>query len=442
MRRRVVGLALSILFVGAACTSGAPAEPTGPAVTDPPVPTREDRWAEDVAYLVEQMEAIHPDPDHGVPPAELHRAAAELVAELPSLDDDEVLVGIMSLVALVGSDGGDGHMGVWPPDNPLVVRRYPIRVWEFPDGVFVTAARPPYEDLVGSRIVSVGGRPLEEVFELLDPVVPRDNASNLRAARTVFLTSAEVLAGLGLADDASTVRLEVDVDGVTRTESIEPVDAETYADWVGGWELPLPARADLPFTRHLTDEFRLAYLAPSRTLYVRYHSVGESSSGLVGEIETAMRDRRVDHLVLDLRNNGGGEAGGYRELLRFLAGPEFDRSGRLTVLIGRLTFSGAASLVVLLERQAEHIRLIGEESGGAPNFWADPVTITLPNSGLRALIPERYFGIGGPDDRRPAVEPDVPVAFTSSDYFLGRDPVLERALDPESATRRGAPGAG
>lgn len=427
MARRALGLAVTMLLAAAGCTSD-DAPSSSPTASGSPVLTRDALWAEDVAYLVERIEAIHPDPDHGVSSEELHGAADELVGELSALNDDEVLVGIMRLIALAGSGGGDGHMGIWPPGNPETVHRFPIRVWEFPDGVFVTAARSPNEDLVGTRIVSVGGRPLEEVFELLDPLVPHDNASNLRAARTVFLTSAEVLAGLGISDDPSTMLLQVDAAGVTRTASIDAVDAATYADWVGGWELPLPAREDLPFTQSLADEFRLTYLAASRALYVQYHSIGEDSSELVGEIESAMRESRVDHLVLDLRNNGGGEAGGDRELLRLLARPEFDAPGRLSVLIGRLTFSGAASFAVRLDRQASHARFVGEDTGGAPNFWADPATVTLPYSGLQALIPERYFGIGGRTDERQAVEPDVPVELTSSDYFHGRDPVLERAL--------------
>jgi hypothetical protein len=429
MERRAVGLAVAMLFVAIACTSAeTPAVSRAPSETPSCAPTREARWAEDVAALVERIEAIHPDPHHGVSAAELRRAADALVAALPSLDDHEILVGIMRLVALVGSGGGDGHMGVWPPDNADAIHRFPIRVWEFPDGVFVTAARAPYGDLVGARIVSVGGRPIDEVLERLDPVVPHDNASNLRAARTVFLTSAEVLSGLGLLADATTMDLRVEVGGVLRRASIGAVEAETFADWVGGWELPLPERADLPFTQHLTDEFRLTYLASSRALLVEYHAIGEDSFELVGEIEAAMHDRRVDQVVLDLRNNGGGEAGGYRELLRLLEGPEFDRPQGLSVLIGRLTFSAAASLVVLLDRRADHVRFVGEDTGGAPNFWADPTTVTLPTSGLRVLIPEGYFGIGGPDDRRFTVEPDVPVPFASTDYFRGRDPVLDRAL--------------
>ncbi len=372
------------------------------------------------------MESIHPDLFHGVSRAEFDAAVDDLRDRLPSLDDDEILVGLMRLVAMISAEGRDGHMGLWPPDNPDLVHRFPIRVWEFPDGLYVTAARAPNEGLVGSRILAVDGVLIDEVLRWIDPVVPRDNDSNLRDARSVFLTSAEVLAGLRIADDATTLTLEVEApDGARSTASVEAVDGETFADWVGGWELPLPARPGLPFLDDLDEEFVLTYLSSSRALVVGYHHVEESSSELVDAIRAAMREQPVDRLILDLRNNGGGEAGGYRELLRFLSGVEVDR---LVVPIGRLTFSAAASFVVLLERQVPDALFVGEPTGGAPNLWADPVPVTLPSSRLNVLVASKYFDIGGPDDARLAVEPDLAVPLTAADYFAGRDSVLEAAL--------------
>ena len=71
----------------------------------------------------------------------------------------------------------------------------------------MTAVRQPNERLVGSKVLSVDGVPIDQVFRRLDPVVPRDNASNLRDAGTVFLTSAEVLDGIGIAGHLLTMTL-------------------------------------------------------------------------------------------------------------------------------------------------------------------------------------------------------------------------------------------
>jgi hypothetical protein len=371
------------------------------------------------------MEAIHPDLFHGVPEATFDGAVADLVDAMPDLDDDEMLVGVMHLVAMISAHGGDGHMGVWPPDNPDAVHRFPVRLWEFPDGVYVTAARDPNARLAGARVLKVDGIPIDRVFERLDPVVPRDTPSNLRAARTVFLTSAEVLTGLGISDDADTMTLDVQTaDGERRSATIEAVDAATYADWVGGWELLLPERPGLDFLRDAQTPFRVDYLPSERTLDVRYQVVLEHSSSVVAAVREAMRGHAVDRIVLDLRNNGGGEAGGFRELLPFLVYQHVP----LVVLVGRLTFSAGSTLALQLERRVPDAVLIGETTGGAPSFWADPDTVTLPYSGLVALVDSRFNRSPIPGDTRLEVPPDIAVPFTSADYFAGRDPVLERAL--------------
>ena len=65
---------------------------------------------------------------------------------------------------------------------------------------------------------------------------------------------------------------------------------------------------------------------------------------------------------------------------------------------------------------------------GAPSFWADPEAVTLPSSGLVALVDSRFNRSPIPGEIRLEVPPDIAVPFTSADYFAGRDPVLERAL--------------
>jgi hypothetical protein len=211
------------------------------------------------------MESLHPDLYHGMPTAEMAEGARSLVERLQSSSDDEILVGLMGLAALVSARGRDGHMGIWPPENPGVVHRYPIRLWEFPDGLHVTAARAPNERLVGSRMVAIDGVPIGEVLRRLDPVVPRDNGSGLRASRTVYLTSAEVLAGLGIARRADRIRVEVaDATGRMETATIVAVSGSDFAAWVSGWELALPRRGDMLLLRDPTADHWTRYLESAR----------------------------------------------------------------------------------------------------------------------------------------------------------------------------------
>jgi hypothetical protein len=54
--------------------------------------------------------------------------------------------------------------------------------------------------------------------------------------------------------------------------------------------------------------------------------------------------------------------------------------------------------------------------------------VEFPNSGLTVEVSSRYREFGGPDDDRPWIAPDVPVALSSDDFVRGRDAVLAAAL--------------
>ena len=111
------------------------------------------------------MESIHPNLFHSVSRAEFRRAVDDLVGRLPELERDQLLVELLRIVAMTGER--DGHMGLFPLINharPLHLA--PIRVWAFPEGMYVVAS-PEQPTLVGARLVAIEGRPVDEVAALV-----------------------------------------------------------------------------------------------------------------------------------------------------------------------------------------------------------------------------------------------------------------------------------
>ena len=114
-----------------------------------------------------------------------------------------------------------------------------------------------------------------------------------------------------------------------RTVTIEAVDGGTFAEWVGGWELALPARSDMLLFEG-SGEGSLDAVHPVRPCPVR--PVQRGAPGQLGRGRESpggpVEPSRGDGSSLDLRNNGGGQAEGYRQLLDFLADRERDLSRR------------------------------------------------------------------------------------------------------------------
>src|SRR6185437_11831963 len=109
----------------------------------------------------------------------------------------------------------DGHTGIFPTDpaNRRPLHLYPIRAYAFADGTFVVA-QAGGRDLVGARLLAIGGVPLDRVEDAVRPLVPRDNDSTLRARLPTFFVTAEVLHGLGMTPSVGPLGFTFERDGV------------------------------------------------------------------------------------------------------------------------------------------------------------------------------------------------------------------------------------
>ena len=401
---------------------------SAPATTSPaPSFDRVAGWRADIDGLLAARESNHPDPWFGMTRAEWVAAADAVKARIPELTDDQALVELVRLAAMPGWKGRDGHSGIFLTPGSGV-HAYPIRTWQFSDGLVITAARAPHEDLVGSRITAIGGHPIDEILRLVEPLSPRDNPSSLLAFAPRYAGVSELLAGLGVIDRAGPASFSlVGRDGKARDVTIEPITVDEDVAWHGGQPLRLPP-TDATWLRDQAKPLWWTYLDDPRTLFVQYNSVEAGIDRIADEILARAKQDDVSRVVVDLRHNGGGDnttMGHFEDVLR---DPAINRPGRLVVLIGRLTFSAAANFATDLE-QTSAATFAGEAMGGSPNLYGDAREVALPYGGQSVSIATRYWQRSTADDRRITIEPEIGATLSSADYFAGRDPVLQAVFD-------------
>src|SRR4029453_11678153 len=140
-----------------------------------------DAWREDLRYLARELPAYHVNAFHTVSRETFDAEVARLDAAIPRLNSDEVLVGFMRVVALIG----DGHTHLDLPPNSL---RYPVEMQWFGDELRIIAAQAPYHSAVGSRVLAIGSTPIGEVMNRAIQLVPRgENDGRTRFTTTVQL---------------------------------------------------------------------------------------------------------------------------------------------------------------------------------------------------------------------------------------------------------------
>jgi hypothetical protein len=440
-RRFVPELLAALALIVAACGTTTPPTPgTSMDQTAVPAPTGEPTagptpsagvanervagWRSDLAALVPGMARIHPDLYHGVSEAALADAVTALSATVPTATDDELLDGVLRIVAMVSAGGCDAHTGayIWG-EGTYPVDSLPLRLWLFGEDLVIVDALAPHQQLRGATITAIEGHPTADVIAALDPLIPRDNEQTVRLLLPRFVLIPQVLRGLGLAD-AGPVTLTVD-QGDARPVAVDvaPIPMADYNAWAGPYGLHLPADAAVPYLSRMDDVLWWQLLPDGATLYVQLNRVEASTPGL-SLLAAAMRDPAVERVLLDLRHNYGGELRGVDPIVALFQDSVFDEPDRLFIATGRNTFSAGSLIVARLQRDTA-AQVVGEAMGGCPTFWSDPTSFVLPWSGISVGVADDVAVGVAANDTRHGILPDVAAVLGLDEWLAGDDPVTD-----------------
>ena len=412
-------------------TANASVQPSPSAsTTSTPTDARTVGWRSDLALLVPEMDACHPQLDHGVSIEELDAAVSQLSAQVPSTTDDELMVGVLRIVAMVSADGCDAHTGAYVWGNGTYpLDSMPLRLWLFDEGVYIVDALPPYENLIGARVDGLASRAMDEVLQVIDPIVPRDNDQTVALLMPRFLLIPQVLRGLGLLIDDGPIALAiVDAQGNSSDVAIEPIAMADYNSWAGGYGLHLPTDPGVPYVSRIGEALWVDGPDADGTVFVQYNRV--EFIGL-SEVTAALADPATKRVVLDVRHNYGGEVSALDPVIDDFTAYAASHPGTLYLVTGRNTFSAGSLLVARFDAQTDAV-IVGEPMGGCPTAWGDDEGFDLPYSGI-SVTASTFFEIGvDPEDARLTVQPDLPARLTPTGWAAGVDPALDaiRATNP------------
>lgn len=375
-------------------------------------------WRDDLRYLARELPSRHINAFHTVGREAFAGEVARLDAAIPRLNGDEVLVGLMRIVALVG----DGHTHL---DLPPSFLRYPIELQWFGDELRVVAAAAPYHSTVGARVLAIGSTPIQDVMTRATQIVPRgENDGRTRLLVTMQLTSPEVLRGLGLvANRDAPFALEL-ATGERATVTLSPARLGDFSSWrlAAGEKPPL-------YLQRLNEGWWIEFLADTQTLYfsfTRYPPEAEFRERAAA-LAKLIDESHARRLLIDLRRNQGGDFTRFRQVLLPIikARAAINKKGGLFVITGPGTFSAATVNALDLRNEANAI-LVGSPTGMKPTHYGEHAEFRLPNSGFRISYSTQYYRFGVQTDS--AVVPDRQIEPTWAEFRAGRDPVMEWIL--------------
>src|SRR5208282_5497351 len=373
------------------------------------------QWRDDLAYFAKELPERHPGAFANTPKDKFEIAVAELDGKIDHLNSDQIYVGLDHLANLIG----DAHTYVeFPRDNANL----PLDIRPFGDEWRVAIVAPGYEQALGARVIAIQNLPLAQARALAMTITPIAETASLRDARVDgFLTTGMALHGLGIIPDRNSARYTLATeDGKQLVVDFKALPPGQQPKW-------LQVAAQLPLSEQpVTGSAACTYLREARTLYCNVRWI-RNLAGPAKDMFETLRREHPDKLVIDLRQNGGGD---YNESLKHHIEPlrkekDINRKGHLFVLIGPNTFSAAMSNAAQFRTMTE-ATLVGQSIGERPNSYQEVKQFTLPNSHFVVHYSTRYYKfLEGPDN---VIAPDHEIIPTWEEYKSGHDPVLEWVL--------------
>lgn len=324
----------------------------------------------------------------------------------------------------------DGHTAAIPAfgDDQLFTWRYPLRVQRFEDGLYVVEAKDEAAPLIGLKIDSVGGRPSNEILREF----VKTGAQGNRAWPANFLPYALAAPGWLVGLDIIAADLSSPVLFSGKAQNGRRVSAMLKARADGGENRTQIERVPSPmetagdgsanYTSRLKDGRVLALVVAAME-----DSETKTFEAFTAEAQAALSAPNIERVIIDLRNNGGGNNMLAEPLRRVLVKSRFNRIGGLYVLISPATFSAAMNFATRLERETDAI-FVGEPTGGVPNHFGDAKFSQAPISKIPYIISTLRWQDSSPFDERRWILPDIPAAPTFKDFIAGRDAAMEAAI--------------
>jgi tetratricopeptide (TPR) repeat protein len=176
------------------------------------------------------------------------------------------------------------------------------------------------------------------------------------------------------------------------------------------------------------------HLVKDRILYFQFNQIMNQpdQEENFAQFSTRMWDyvdknaRDIGQFIIDLRYNSGGNGTLILPFLNEIIKRDFiNKEGVLCVISGGTTYSAAS---IFMSELAVHTKakFIGEPDGCGSDLFSDSrFAGNLPNSGFPLWIASLQFTNRWPIGQSEYFRPDFPAAFSSRDYFQGRDPALD-----------------
>jgi len=354
---------------------------------------------EDLNFLVEKLEEIHPDPYRNINhQKEIFEKSLEKSLEVR---EEYFILAVQESLALLG-DLHTGVVGIL--EEPL-----PTQYVYINDSFYITRSNEKTPEMLTAKLLGINGYNLQEIIPKISKLSSNESKEVLQKDLSAFLQCNRILRYYGFSNSEG-VNLQTDKGDfkVKRNEkrgkTIEPLL----------WEEE--EKKNKTYFGNNTYQARIE----GNCLFFQYnkcsnkeHTENELSSFKKRLLENA---QNVENIIIDLRLNKGGDTDIMEDVFERL--PD---NKKVYVAMGPNSTSSAIHHIVYLKTNKNAI-LLGERAGQKTRRFGNKNNLSLPHSKIKTICSSKDFDLL-PEEKSDFLEPDIKIPVTIEDYINNTDPL-------------------
>ncbi len=369
----------------------------------------------DLDYAMHYIEKDHPLFMDGVP-AQVQQRYDKALEELENTETIDVML-VWQKLQYILSGLGDAHTCSYP--NLSYKEEHYLR--------YIQASKD-----AGDTLVAINGMELAKILEEKSDLYSYEVESWGIRQLKADLSTLEGLQFLGMSLEEGIAYTYEDPEGNLHTEVYYESDFVTYEEYIELYSIDneAEASAEEAFVYYEIDTERsLAILTLTECNY------NEEYRQCLQDMFTEVKAQGIEHVAIDIRDNGGGNSLVINEFIRYLdvdtyrTETDYWRLGSFNLQLGSgvntnlrytdltfqgdvyvLTSAGSFSSAMMFAEYIKDNRLgtiIGEAPGNTPSGYGDTAFFRLPNSGLYVQVSTKEFVRADLETDDILVSPDI-----------------------------------
>jgi hypothetical protein len=381
------------------------------------------QWQDDLEFYQKELQNRHIDVYNKIDKESFENELNQISSTIEKSTDWEIAVGLMRLTRKIG----DGHTSVSLANRET--HYFPIEVKKISDKWRVVKVSEAYSSILGATLTKIDGKPIQEIENELSEVAQFVENKHSKIVRIgEYLPLCELLYTLKITKSTEEARFQFTTEAEEKKEVLiqavphNELNSQKYKELkIGVPGIKKPDNTDFDFLWFTQVE-------GTAITYIRFDSYPsfEEMMPFVEKLVGFIVQNQSRQVIIDLRNNGGGDL--YIGLilanaLNMVDGIDWKKG--VYVLSGGITFSAGASNVALF-RELLNAKIAGTPTGSNPTGYQDMDVFNLPNSNLRITYSKRLFRIQ--ETATQGVQPDIFIDYTWDSYARGVDNILNELL--------------